>query len=72
MTHLVVISGTNRVESDFDSDCPTVDDVRGEYEDVINIPADAVPTVNGSRANGSTRLYAGDEVAFTKPTGSKG
>jgi len=67
---VVIISGTNRLETE--TDCETVGAIRSDFAEALNIPAGAAATVNGSRADDNTRVCPGDEVSFTKATGSKG
>ncbi len=68
---VTLISGPNRIETEL-SGTSTVGSLRDDYEDVLNIPDNAVATVNGNAADNATRVRAGDEVAFTRPTGQKG
>lgn len=67
---VVIISGTNRLETE--TDCSSVADIRDEFGEALNIPDGAAATVNGSRASDDTVVRPGDEVSFTKATGSKG
>jgi len=68
---VTLVSGSNRLEIDA-SPGLTVGSIRGDYETILTIPANAVATVNGNAADATTRVRAGDEVAFTRPTGQKG
>lgn len=68
---VTLISGPNRIEAEV-SGSTTVGQLRDDYEDVLNIPDNAVATVNGNSADNSSRVRGGDEVAFTRPTGQKG
>lgn len=55
-----------------DADCEDVDSILSRYGAQFNIPSNATAQVNGTDAEGSTPVSNGDEVAFNKPTGSKG
>lgn len=68
---VTLISGPNRIDTEV-SGSTTVGQLRDDFEDVLNIPENAVATVNGNAADNASRVRAGDQVAFTRPTGQKG
>lgn len=69
---ITLISGPNKLEHELTGASTTVGALRNEFSDLLNIPANAVATVNGNAADNTTRVRTGDEVAFTRPTGQKG
>lgn len=44
-----------------------VQEVRAMYENVFNIPATAVPMVNGQQVDETHTLKDGDKLEFSKP-----
>lgn len=68
---VTVISGGERVKSEGIVGS-TIDQVRADYHDVLNIPGDATATVNGNAVAKTYRLVGGDEVVFSRPLGQKG
>ena len=71
MPKLTIVTAGAKIDIEDDA-CETVMDVLRLYRDVLNIPANATPVVNGTTATPETRLNDGDEVAVNKPTGTKG
>lgn len=50
----------------------SVADIEDRYADDLHIPEDASILVNGREVDSSYTLKAGDQLVFSKPTGSKG
>jgi molybdopterin converting factor small subunit len=71
MPLLTIISGPSRLEVELD-DCDDVASVAAAMADKLNIPLGATALVNEQRATDSTPVRDGDEVVFSKTTGSKG
>ena len=66
-----IVCGANEVTSArFDG--KTVESVKGELREILNIPDGADVLVNGAGAGCGTSLRAGDELEFVKPAGEKG
>ena len=49
-----------------------VSDVRKNFKDVLNIPADAKSLLNGEPCSADTVIPDGCEIEFVKETGEKG
>lgn len=47
-------------------------DIRSEYGDLLNIPADAAALVGGKAKGEDYTVKANDEVVFSRPVGQKG
>lgn len=50
----------------------TVDEIRDEFGDILNIPESTTPLVNDVVVRESYELVDGDELVFSRPTGQKG
>ena len=50
----------------------TVEEIRSDFEDILNIPDDANALVNGRSVDDYYTLRDGDELVFSRPVGQKG
>lgn len=67
-----IVCGPNELDN-ARYDGKTIDDIRAELHDVLNIPEGAIVLMNGREAQtSSTTVRAGDELEFVKAAGDKG
>ena len=71
MANVTVKFGVNKLEK-ADYVGMTVQEVRDEVSDVLNIPADAQARINGVAAAPEHAIAAGSTVEFVKIAGEKG
>jgi hypothetical protein len=50
----------------------SIADIRAEYGDLLNVPADASASVNGKAKSEDYELKAKDQLIFSRPVGQKG
>lgn len=50
----------------------TVEEVREDFADILNIPAGATASINGYAVDGEQVIVNGEEIVFAKPLGEKG
>lgn len=50
----------------------TVNDIRRDFGEVLNIPPDAQAIISGDNVQGVYVLRSGDTLEFLKPSGTKG
>jgi hypothetical protein len=50
----------------------TVNDIRNEYTDVLNLPSNVEARIDGMPVSGETRLQAGQRLEFVKMASEKG
>lgn len=67
-----IVCGPNDIENSR-YDGKTIEQVKAELKDVLNIPEGATVLLNGQAAQGTNvSLRAGDELEFVKASGDKG
>lgn len=67
-----IVCGPNEIDNPR-YDGKTIEAVKTELREVLNIPDGAAVILNGaSSASCATALRAGDELEFVKPAGEKG
>lgn len=70
--NIVLVNGPARLEVTDVQNCETIADIMAFYKESLNISENATAILNGRSADLDTPISDGDEVAFNKPTGSKG
>jgi len=66
-----VVSGVERISTS-EIVGLTVDDIRDQFSDLLNISDEATALVGGNSVEGNYTLKAGDELVFSRVLGSKG
>lgn len=67
-----IVCGPNELDNPR-YDGKTIQDVKAELREVLNIPEGATVLLNGAASPGcATPLREGDELEFVKPAGEKG
>jgi len=68
---ITIRHGVNSITSDSAAG-KTVEEIRAQVADILNVPANAQARVNGSQAGNEVQLDDNDTLEFVKTAGEKG